>query len=488
MPRQVYDSRVAALGRAAAGRFSQASRAGLFPALTLLAVTATAAPAAPPPVAMPDGGTAGFTHVKSLGGIDEYRLEHNDLTVLLVADHSAPVVTFEVTYRVGSRNEVTGVTGSTHLLEHMMFKGSDAFNDGKGNSIKQFLERVGGQFNASTGADRTNYFATIGKENLEGYIAIEADRMRNLWLHESDRQSEMTVVRNEYERGKNDPDNVLVEEVTAAAYVALPYHHPTIGWRSDIEHVPIGKLRDFYNTFYWPNNATVTLVGDFDTASALALIKKYYGMYPRSPAPIPTIYTEEPAQTGERRVIVKRPGEAGTVILAHKVPDARDADQPALEMLDAILSSGKNARLYRALVDQGLALSAGAGTDLHYDLSLHTLYAALTPDAAHETAEKALWAEVNKIKTGGVTAAEVERVKQQYIAQDAYKRDGTAAVAAEISEWIGVGDWTLYVTFPQKVQEVTPADVQRVAKQYFKEDETTAGWFVPVAAKAGAGS
>jgi len=462
----------------------------LFLSFQLIATCAAAAPASTPaaaPAAVTDG-TTGFTHVKSLGGIDEYRLDHNGLGVLLVADHSAPVVTFEVTYRVGSRNEVTGDTGSTHLLEHMMFKGSDAYNDAKGNSIKQMLERVGGQFNASTGADRTNYFATIGKENLEGYIAIEADRMRNLWLHEQDRQSEMTVVRNEYERGKNDPDNVLVEEVTAAAYVALPYHHPTIGWRSDIEHVPISKLRDFYNTFYWPNNATVTVVGDFDTANVLALIRKYYGTYPRSPAPIPTIYTEEPAQTGERRVTVKRPGEAGTVILAHKVPNGRDADQPALEMLDAILSSGKNARLYRALVDQGMALSAGSGTDLHYDLSLHTLYAALSPDTSHELAEKTLWAEINKIKTSGVSAAEVESVKQQYIAEDAYKRDGTAAVAAEISEWIGIGDWTLYVTFPQKVQEVTPADVQRVANKYFKEDETTAGWFVPLTDKTGAGT
>jgi zinc protease len=462
--------------------------AALFLSLSILAAAAGAASASPPAAATAEGGAAGFTHIKSLGGIDEYQLDHNGLTVLLVADHSAPVVTFEVTYRVGSRNEVTGDTGSTHLLEHMMFKGTDAYNDAKGNSIKQLLERVGGQFNASTGEDRTNYFATIGKENLEGYIAIEADRMRNLWLNEKDRQAEMTVVRNEYERGKNDPDNVLVEEVTAAAYVALPYHHPTIGWRSDIEHVPIGKLRDFYNTFYWPNNATVAVVGDFEAANVLSLIKKYYGMYPRSPAPIPTIYTEEPAQTGERRVTVKRPGESGTVILAHKVPNGRDADQPALEMLDAILSSGKNGRLYRALVDQGLALSAEAGTDLHYDLSLHTLFAALTPDTSHELAEKALWTEINKIKASGVTAAEVERVKQQYIAQDAYKRDGTAAVAAELSEWIGIGDWTLYVTFPQRVQAVTPADVQRVAKQYFKEDETTVGWFVPVSEKAGAGS
>jgi zinc protease len=442
------------------------------------AATAAAGPAA----------VAGFSFVKSLGGIEEYQLDSNGLTVLLVPDHSAPVVTFQVTYRVGSRNEVTGTTGATHILEHLMFKGSENFNDPKGNSVKQYLEKVGGQFNASTSVDRTNYFATVGRQNLEGYIAIEADRMRHLWLHEADRQSEMTVVRNEYERGKNDPDNVLVEEVTAAAYVALPYHHPTIGWRSDIEHVPISKLHEFYDTFYWPNNATVTVVGDIDPAAVLGLIKKYYGAYPHSPQPIPVMYTEEPAQTGARRVIVKRPGELGTVLIAHKVPNGRDADQPALDMLDAILSSGKNARLYRALVDKGLALNAGAGTDLHRDLSLHTLYASLAPSATQEQVEDALLAELDKIKTNGVTAAEIERVKQQYIAADAYKRDGTAAVASELNEWIAVGDWTLYVTFPQKVQQVTAADVQRVAKQYFDEDQSTTGWFVPVQPVAEKGS
>src|SRR5258706_13600474 len=225
-------------------------------------------------------GSTGFSHVKSLGGIDEYRLDSNGLTVLLVPDHSAPVVTFEVTYQVGSRNEVTGTTGATHILEHMMFKGSEGFNDPKGNSVKQFLERVGGQFNASTSFDRTNYFATIGRESLESYIAIEADRMRHLWLHEADRQAEMTVVRNEYERGKNEPERVLLEELMEAAYVALPYHHPTSGWKTDIEHVPIARLREFYDTFYWPNNATLTVVGDIETDAVLGLIKKYYGVYP----------------------------------------------------------------------------------------------------------------------------------------------------------------------------------------------------------------
>ena len=362
------DRKMKAAARAAACAAARALAPGASVILSGMLVAGFAwadSGAAPPSVAPAPAAAAGapvkmavpgYTWVKSLGGIDEYRLDSNGLTVLIAANHSAPVVTFQVTYRVGSRNEVTGTTGATHILEHLMFKGSDAFNDPKGNSIKQFLERVGGQFNASTAVDRTNYFATIGRDDLDGYVAIEADRMRHLWLHEADRQAEMTVVRNEYERGKNDPNNALMEEVTAAAYVALPYHHPTIGWKSDIEHVPIAKLREFYDTFYWPNNATVTVVGDVETAPILTLVKKYYGAYPHSPEPIPTIYTEEPAQTGARRVTVERPGELGSVVIAHKVPNGRDADEPVLEMLDAILSSGKTSRLYRALVDQGLAL------------------------------------------------------------------------------------------------------------------------------------
>ena len=210
----------------------------------------------------------GFSYVSPPGGIDEYRLDHNGLTVLLVPDHSAPVVTFQVTYRVGSRNEVTGTTGATHILEHMMFKGSEDFNDPKGNSIKQYLEHVGGQFNANTSVDRTSYFATVGREISRATSRSRPTACATCGCTRRDRQSEMTVVRNEYERGKNDPDNVLVEEVTSAAYVALPYHHPTIGWLSDIEHVPMPKLREFYDTFYWPNNATVTVVGDIDSGGA----------------------------------------------------------------------------------------------------------------------------------------------------------------------------------------------------------------------------
>jgi zinc protease len=181
------------------GCASAAALGAVFPAAPTAAAAAEGtSPSAATASAATPAAVAGFSYVKSVSRIDEYRLDSNGLTVLLVPDHSAPVVTFQVTYQVGSRNEVTGATGATHILEHLMFKGSESFNDPKGNSVKQFLERVGGQFNASTSFDRTNYFATIGRESLEGYIAIEADRMRHLWLHEADRQSEMTVVRNEY--------------------------------------------------------------------------------------------------------------------------------------------------------------------------------------------------------------------------------------------------------------------------------------------------
>src|SRR3954468_8827531 len=242
----------------------------------------------------------GFKFVRTVGDISEYTLEANGLTVLLMPEHSAPVVTFMVTYHVGSRNEVTGTTGATHLLEHLMFKGTPKFNDAKGNSVKQTLERMGGVYNASTSFDRTNYYANIGSDNLESYMAIEADRMRNLWLRETDRQPEMTVVRNEFEIGENNPAEALEKELYAAAYIAHPYHHPTIGWRSDIENVPIEKLQEFYNTFYWPDNATVSIIGDFDPARALELVKKYYGAIPKAPEPIPVVYTEEPDQTAAR--------------------------------------------------------------------------------------------------------------------------------------------------------------------------------------------
>lgn len=426
----------------------------------------------------------GFTHVRTLRGISEYTLDHNGLQVLLLPDRSSPTVTFMITYRVGSRHEVTGTTGATHLLEHLMFKGTPAFNRDLGNSVDQFLERVGAHFNASTWFDRTNYYATIGSEHLEGYIAIEADRMRNLWLREADRQPEMTVVRNEFEMGENNPIQALDKEITATAYLAHPYHHSTIGWRSDIENVSIDKLREFYDTFYWPDNSTVTIIGDFDPNTALQLVGKYYGVHPRAPHPIPEPYTEEPEQNGPRRVTLKRAGELGVVGLAYKTPSRRHPDMPALQILDTILASGKNSRFYRALVDRSLATQVYASTGQYHDPHLLQVYINLAPGTTHLQAEEAALAEIERLKTEGVTGEEVASAINRTLADSAYRRDGSFAMASTLNEYIASGDWTLYVTFDDAIRKITPEDVRRVATRYLIEDRCTTGWFVPVSSPA----
>lgn len=438
-----------------------------------LALHAVEPPAAPPLQA------EGFSFVKTAGGISEYTLEANGLTVLLMPEHSSPTLTFMVTYRVGSRNEVTGTTGATHLLEHLMFKGTPAFNREKGNSVDQFLESIGGNYNATTWLDRTNYYANVASENLEGYVAIEADRMRNLWLRDEDRRPEMTVVRNEFDRGENSPFQALIKEIFQAAYVAHPYHHSTIGWRSDIENVPIEKLREFYDTFYWPNNATVSVIGDFKPADALALVKKYYGAFPRSPKPIPALYTVEPEQTGARHITVKRAGELGVVAIGHKIPPATHADFAAVQILSAILTDGKNSRLYRALTDKNLTAGVQAFLGFNHDPSLHIIFAPLAPGAGHEVVEKTIFEEIEKLKKDGVTAAEVGAASAKLLADAAFQRDGSFAVAGNLNECIAAGDWTLYYGLEAATRKVTPADVQRVAQSLLNFDQSTAGWFVP---------
>jgi zinc protease len=444
-----------------------------------LAIGPALSQAADTPVTVP-----GFKYVRTVGAISEYTLESNGLTVLLMPERSAPVVTFMVTYMVGSRNEVTGTTGATHLLEHLMFKGSDAFNDAKGNSVKQYLATVGGNLNATTYLDRTNYFAVVGKEFLEGYVAIEADRMRNLWLHEEDRQLEMTVVRNEFEQGENDPQQALDVQINAAAIIAHPYHHSTIGWRSDIENVPIEKLRAFYDTFYWPNNATVSVIGDFEPAAVLALIKKYYGSILRSPQPIPQVYTTEPEQQGERRVTVRRAGETGIVGIAYKSVAGRDADYPALSVLGTILGSGKTSRFYKALTDANLTLGAFAQAGFFHDPQLFQVYAFLAPGADQAQVEKVLLDEIERVKKDGVTDAEVATALGKYEASIAYGRDGSFSIASNLNESIAAGDWTLYYTVDDATSKVTAADVKRVANKYLDMKKSTTGWFIPVPPEA----
>ena len=424
----------------------------------------------------------GFRHVKTVGSIDEYTLASNGLQVLLLPEHSSPTLTFMVTYRVGSKNEVTGTTGATHILEHLMFKGTTQRDRSKGNNVDQLLERTGARYNATTWLDRTNYYENLASDQLAAVADMEADRMRNLLLRDEDRRPEMTVVRNEFERGENSPIQSLYKEIYQAAFVAHPYHHSTIGHRSDIEKVSIEKLREFYNTFYWPDNATVSIIGDFEPAEALAIVKKSFGVHPRSPHAIPVVYTEEPAQTGARRVVVKRAGQLGVVAIAHKIPAATHPDYAAVTLLSAILADGKNSRLYKAVTDKNLATGVDADAGFNSDPTVHILFAPLAPGVAHLDAEKAILAELERLKRDGVTAGELMAAVAKTLADAAFKRDGSFAVAGNLNECIAAGDWSLFYALDEATQRVTLADIKRVANSYLNEDQSTTGWFVPTGA------
>ena len=424
----------------------------------------------------------GFEFVKESGGIKEYTMTSNGLRVLLKQDNTAPVATFMVTYEVGSRNEAIGYTGSTHLLEHLMFKGSRKFNTKKGNSVFQTLQSLGARMNATTWLDRTNYFAVLPSEHLETLIEIEADRMRNAYIKEEDRQSEMTVVRNEFERGQNSPSGVLDENIWATAYQAHPYHHSTIGWKEDIENVSIERLREFYDTFYWPNNATAIAIGDFTEKEALSMIKKHFGKIRKSTKPIPEVYTAEPKQEGIRTITLKRAGQQGIVGVAHKTPAATHPDAPAFMVLSSILSSGKNSRFYKNITDKGLTTSVYIWDSLFRDPGLFTVYANLSPDVNHKTVEKAVVDEYEKIKKDGVSDEEVKNAQTQLIASMKFRQDGSYAIASGLNEAVASGDWTLYTTYDEKIGTVTKEDVQRIVKEYFKEDLSTIGYFIPLGA------
>ena len=422
----------------------------------------------------------GFEFVKESGGIKEYTMTSNGLRVLLKQDNTAPVATFMVTYEVGSRNEAIGYTGSTHLLEHLMFKGSRKFNTKKGNSVFQTLQSLGARMNATTWLDRTNYFAVLPSEHLETLIEIEADRMRSAYIKEEDRQSEMTVVRNEFERGQNSPSGVLDENIWATAYQAHPYHHSTIGWKEDIENVSIERLKEFYDTFYWPNNATAIAIGDFTEADALSMIKKHFGKIRKSTKPIPEVYTAEPKQEGIRTITLKRAGQQGIVGVAHKTPSATGPDAAAFMVLSSILSSGKNSRFYKNITDKGLTTSVYIWDSLFRDPGLFTVYANLSPDVDHKTVEEAIVNEYEKIKKDGVSEEEIKRAQSQLIASMKFSQDGSYAVASGLNEAIASGDWTLYTTYGDKIGAVTKEDIKKIVNKYFLEDLSTIGYFIPL--------
>lgn len=422
------------------------------------------------------------------GGVEELELVSNGLRVLLVANRFVPVVAVCVVYHVGSRHEVSGQTGATHLLEHLLFKGSANFNADNGRPIARVMERVGAAFNATTWLDRTNYYETLPAEHLDLALAVEADRMRGALLREEDLATELTVVRNELERGENDPFEVLLKDSFATAYRQHPYRHPTIGWRHDVEHATIATLRAFYDTFYYPDNATLIVVGAFDRKALLERIAHHFGPLPRAGCPIPRAVTQESPQQGERRFKIRRRGEVEWVGLSWHIPPAAHPDTPALAVLADALGGGVTSRLYQRLVETNLCLDVQAVAWQLHDPGLFQLFATLAPGVEHERVE-AIMREEARAAASGLTTAELNRAKAQVEAHTAYHRDSPGQVAAALTEAVAAADWRFYTNYLRSIRGVSREDVGRAAAGRLEDDNLTVGWFVPldgVSARGGA--
>lgn len=421
---------------------------------------------------------AGFVSRASCDGVEEYVLKKNGLKVLYRYDDTAPVVGVMVTYLVGSRHEAVGYTGATHLLEHLMFKGSTHFPKRKnGLAFIDLIGAKGGQVNATTWFDRTNYYEVLPEEHFDFALAVEADRMRNAILIEKDRKEEMPAVRSEFAMGENDPSESLDKHLWATAYMAHPYHHSTIGWQDDFEQVSIERLREFYHTYYWPNNAVVTVVGSIPRNRALTAIREKFGVHPHSPHVIPVPYTKEPPQLGKRFVEVRRGGTTNLVGLAYKVPHGLHQDTPALMVLAHVLASGTTSRLHRSLVEKKLCTSVHTTYTPLFDPSLLPVYATLANTVSHERVERAILAEFATIAEKGITEAERGRIIANIETEIAFARDGHYATLSALNEAIAVGDWRFFFDLPNRIAQVTLDDVARVARTYAVAEHLTVGHY-----------
>jgi len=411
----------------------------------------------------------------SVEGITEYQFD-NGLRALLFPDNSQSKVTVNLTVLVGSRQEGYGETGMAHLLEHMVFKGTPQHP-----KIPKALQEHGAQFNGSTSDDRVNYFETLAAtdENLEFAIDLEADRMVNSYIKREDLDSEMTVVRNEFERGENSPGAVLSERIAAAAYDWHNYGKPTIGNRTDIERVPVENLRAFYKKYYQPDNVVLIVAGKFDEAKALGLIQKYFGPIPRPERILTATYTEEPPQDGERSVILRRVGDVSMVGVAYHIPAASHPDTAALEVLANILRTEPSGRLYKALVETKKASSASAFAGREHDPGLMSVDAEVAHGSTPEEVRDIVISTVEEIGANGVTAEEVNRARQQILKQREMAANNTAQIGVSLSEWAAQGDWRLYCLHRDYIEQVTPEAVKAAAALYLKRNNRTVGIFIP---------
>ena len=419
--------------------------------------------------------TAKPMSITTIEGISEYRLE-NGLKILLFPDPSKPTVTVNLTIFVGSRHEGYGEAGMAHLLEHMLFKGTPDHP-----SVPKALQARGAQFNGTTWLDRTNYFETLpaGDENLEFAIRLEADRMINSYVKGEDLISEMTVVRNEFERGENMPHSILAQRMTSAAFNWHNYGKSTIGNRADIERVPIEKLREFYRKYYQPDNAMVIVAGRFDQEKALEFIGKHFGAIPRPSRQLDQTYTEEPAQDGERSVTLRRVGEVAYVGALYHIPSGGHPDFAAVDVLESILTMVPSGRLYKSLVETKKAASiSGAAYALH-DPGMLRFMAEV---AAGNTAESVLDTMLDTIEVlvdQGVKDEEVERARQRLLKDREQEAANSSRIAVQLSEWAAQGDWRLYFIYRDRLEKVTAKDVDRVAAAYLQSSNRTIGVYVP---------
>ncbi|HEY7315838.1 MAG TPA: pitrilysin family protein, partial [Gemmataceae bacterium] len=394
--------------------------------------------------------------ITSVEGITEYRLA-NGLRILLFPDASTPKVTVNCTVFVGSRHEGYGETGMAHLLEHMVFKGCRLYP--KPTDIPRQLRDRGAVFNGTTSDDRTNYYETLNAsdDNLEFAVKLEADRLVNSFIRREDLATEMTVVRNEFESGENNPQYILFQRMVATAYEWHNYGKSTIGNRSDIERVPIEKLQAFYRKHYQPDNAMVIVAGNFKEAKALALIAKYFGALKKPQRVLDDTYTEEPAQDGERSVVLRRVGNVGLVGAVYHVPAAAHPDSAALDVLSDVLASQPSGRLYQELVEKGKKVtSVAASVQGLHDPGIFIVYASVAEKTPVESARDVLMREIDKVRDGRFTEEEVKRAKDEFKSNWKQAMTRSNRIGISLSEWASRGDWRLMFLHRDRVAKVTP--------------------------------
>ncbi|MDQ3703570.1 MAG: insulinase family protein [Chloroflexota bacterium] len=404
----------------------------------------------------------------------EHHLE-NGLTLLTREVHVAPIASFWVWYRVGSRNEVPGVTGVSHWAEHMLFKGTARFP--KGETDKQ-VALHGGTRNGFTWLDYTAYYETLPSEHVRLAVGIEADRMGNSRFDPDEVASERGVIISEREGSENHPGFYLGEDVTATAFKAHPYGQPVVGYKTDLQVITREDLWTHYQRFYSPNNAVAVAVGDFDTAELVELVQYEFGGIARRPTP-PEMRIVEPAQEGERRVVVRRPGPVPQMTVAYHVPGAMHPDTLPLWLLGSVLSAGRSSRLYKALVVGGLASNAGAGSAMTRDPYLFRISATARPDVAPERLEQAAMAEVQHLIDDGVSEAELAKVRRQLRSGHVFSTEGVSSQARYLGQYELAGSWRRFETYLDELEKVSVDDVTRVAATYLTENNRTVGWFLP---------